>query len=436
MNLRSLTAIASLSAVLLASWSPAAAVDVGAAACDITPDLSKHRVPLAGYGAREGEPAAGVHDSIQAKVLYFRDADTRMAIVTLDLRSVTPEFKRQIVERTHDLGLRDENLLVCASHTHAAPSIYPEPFWQRQFGVYDPEIVVKMTETIAHALHRAAENAAPAKIGFGADEIEGFTANRRWGYDAEAREQANETPAVDPKLWIMRIDSVEGRPRAIVVNFATHPTIMGADNMSISAEWPGVLQRELESRYPGAVALFTNGAEGDQRPAGAQGEGFDRIEDFGRRLANEADRIAKDVSTTANLPIAYLLHEPELPPLEFSETARERYPHMAPLAQEALPRRAVLQFLRIGDRLLVGLPGEPIIEVGAATAEQVETGPIEEAVVVGLANDYIGYILNEKEYAHGGYEVDARSYYGPGLGAFVARQAGEAVMDWLSSRPG
>jgi len=44
-------------------------------------------------------------------------------------------------------------------------------------------------------------------------------------------------------------------------------------------------------------------------------------------------------------------------------------------------------------------------------------------VVVGLANDYLGYIVNEAEYAHGGYEVDARSYYGPGLGTFMAEKA-------------
>ena len=46
-------------------------------------------------------------------------------------------------------------------------------------------------------------------------------------------------------------------------------------------------------------------------------------------------------------------------------------------------------------------------------------------VVIGLANDYIGYIVNEKEFAHGGYEVESRSYYGHGLGTFVAQRAGD-----------
>ena len=52
----------------------------------------------------------------------------------------------------------------------------------------------------------------------------------------------------------------------------------------------------------------------------------------------------------------------------------------------------------------------------------------EEAVPLGLTNDYIGYLVNEQEYAHGGYEVDARSYYGPGLGTFIAESAGRAAV--------
>ena len=37
------------------------------------------------------------------------------------------------------------------------------------------------------------------------------------------------------------------------------------------------------------------------------------------------------------------------------------------------------------------------------------------------------YIVNAKEYAHGGYEVDQRSYYGPTLGDRIAEWAAQAV---------
>src|SRR5882672_507270 len=69
------------------------ALDVGMAACDITPDVTGHKVPLAGYGARKGKPSTGVHDPLHAKVLFFRDGQKSMALVTCDLRSVTPQLK-------------------------------------------------------------------------------------------------------------------------------------------------------------------------------------------------------------------------------------------------------------------------------------------------------------------------------------------------------
>ena len=81
------------------------ALDVGVARCDITPDVMGHKVPLAGYGARKGQPSTGVHDPLHAKVLFFRDGKTSMAVVTCDLRSVTPQLKQQTLQKATDLGL-------------------------------------------------------------------------------------------------------------------------------------------------------------------------------------------------------------------------------------------------------------------------------------------------------------------------------------------
>jgi hypothetical protein len=75
----------------------------------------------------------------------------------------------------------------------------------------------------------------------------------------------------------------------------------------------------------------------------------------------------------------------------------------------------------------VGVPGEPICEVGRAVEEAVRKAGIEQPITVGLSNDYIGYIVNAKEYAHAGYEVDQRSYYGPTLGERIAEAAGETA---------
>lgn len=414
---------------LLLAAVPASALDVGVAACDITPDVTAHKVPLAGYGARRGKPSTGVHDRLHAKVLLFRDGGTSMALVTCDLRSVTPQLKQQALQKAAVPKLSMDTLLLCASHTHDGPSIFPEKFWQVQFGECDPAVIDSMSSAIAGGLQAAVRNLAPARVGFGSERLEGFTRNRRWHYNNEARKAAGETPALNPMLSVLRVDGEDRKCRALLVHFATHPTILGASNMLVSAEWPGVLQQTLEAAFPGAVALYCNGAEGDQSPDGAKGaDEFERVKDFGVRLAERARAVGEAIKTNPKLAIGSVRITPDLPPIGFSPGAQKGpYKSYEPLAREALPKKAEIQLLRIGDLALAGLPGEPICEVGMETQKQVAAAGFKNVLTIGLANDYIGYIVNEKEYPHGGYEVDERSYYGPGLGSLLATKAGEAA---------
>jgi len=290
-------------------------------------------------------------------------------------------------------------------------------------------VIDAMSTAIAGGLHAAAKNLAQARVGFGSEHLEGFTRNRRWHYDNDARKAAGETPALNSVLSIMRFDSTEGKCRAILVHFATHPTILGADNMLVSAEWPGVLQQSLETAFPEAVALYCNGAEGDQSPDGAKGENaFEKVKEYGTRLAERARTLATAIKTKPGETIGIVRITPDLPPIIFSPGAKNGpYKSYEPAAKEALPRKAEIQILRIGDTALAGLPGEPICEVGIQTQKQVGAAGFKNVLTVGLANDYLGYIVNEKEYPHAGYEVDERSYYGPGLGAFLASNAGGAA---------
>jgi len=119
---------------------------------------------------------------------------------------------------------------------------------------------------------------------------------------------------------------------------------------------------------------------------------------------------------------------PDLPPIGFSPgAAKGPYKSYEPAAKEALPKRAEIQVLRIGDTALAGLPGEPICDVGVETQKEVAAAGFKNVLTIGLANDYLGYIVNEKEYPHGGYEVGQRQYYCPELGTFLAKHAGKAA---------
>src|SRR5436190_5853406 len=193
-----LSRIAPTCLVCLLATFTSKALDVGVASCDITPDVAAHKVPLAGYGARKSQPSTGVHDPLHAKVLFLRDRKKSMALVTCDLRSVTPLLKQQALQKAADVGLTTDTLFMCGSHTHDGPSIYPEKFWQLQFGECDPAVVEAISSAIAGGLQVAAGNRARARVGFGSERVDGFTRNRRWRYDNQARLTAGETPAANP----------------------------------------------------------------------------------------------------------------------------------------------------------------------------------------------------------------------------------------------
>ncbi|MCK4400940.1 hypothetical protein KAW08_01395, partial [bacterium] len=59
-----------------------------------------------------------------------------------------------------------------------------------------------------------------------------------------------------------------------------------------------------------------------------------------------------------------------------------------------------IQLISIGDILLVGLPGEPFVEIGLAIKKG---SKFNHTFIIGLANAYVGYIPTEEAFKEGGY---------------------------------
>jgi hypothetical protein len=61
-----------------------------------------------------------------------------------------------------------------------------------------------------------------------------------------------------------------------------------------------------------------------------------------------------------------------------------------------------VQAFRIGDLGLCALPGEPFCQTGLDVKAQ---SPFRPTLMVGMANDYAGYLPTEEQHALGGYET-------------------------------
>ena len=90
---------------------------------DLTPDPG---LPLFGFVDRTG-PSEGVADSLEANAIALRDAAGRIAvIVVFDTLFVGPTVDAELRAFLRDNhGVRDEDILLLASHSHNAPALDP-----------------------------------------------------------------------------------------------------------------------------------------------------------------------------------------------------------------------------------------------------------------------------------------------------------------------
>ena len=90
------------------------------------------------------------------------------------------------------------------------------------------------------------------------------------------------------------------------------------------------------------------------------------------------------------------------------------------LLEQVFPVQTSIGALRLGDLLIVGAPGELSAELGLNIKEKLSSRGIQFPAIGGLANQWISYILSEKEYHKGGYESSV-SFYGEDLGDVIVR---------------
>ncbi|MBI3854051.1 MAG: neutral/alkaline non-lysosomal ceramidase N-terminal domain-containing protein, partial [Planctomycetes bacterium] len=380
---------AALLLVLLAGCSSAPSAPpvefwAGVAAVEITPTRN---VPLGGYGGRKGQPMTGVHDPIFAKALWLETPHSKVCLVTTDLIGSLVSLRDRIKPA-------DADLVLTASHTHSGPGALVQGFWELAMGKYDPDLYEEIAGKLKKAVEQAREAKRPARLGFARGEAAGFSRNRR----------VKEGP-VDPELQVMLVVDELARPLAVVGNYTAHGTVLSERNFLVSGDWQGAWQRALESRFPSAISLYTNGAEGNIAPSAPSGDGeFDRCESLGRALAERtANLVGTIAKTTGTVKLSYVERGVDLP----SPTL------------PAAPKTSVLGLLEINGTRMFCFPGEPVVELGLELKQA-----FPGAWILGLANDHLGYFLTEEGYARGGYERMV-SFYGPKMGPWLVAQLRE-----------
>jgi hypothetical protein len=196
--------------------------------------------------------------------------------------------------------------------------------------------------------------------------------------------------------------------------------------MLFSADVMGYAEAAIEKKLGGGVAIFTNGAEGDVSPAE---KGFAGAQKLGTLLAETVQGLWQNTATKETVQIHGTYSDLVAPDpllngcLAVPGTSKSLC-EMIPGLQLALPfqgwMQKILPFsaIRFDDVVFAAVPGEPTTDVGLAIKQAGQDLGYRYTFVVGLANDYMGYVTTEAEYQRGEYEAQA-TLYGPKTGDYV-----------------
>ena len=366
-------------------------------------------VPLAGYSRRHGRPSRGVHDPVGVRALVITDAQTTVALVSCDLLIIDEHLFGEVRRRLLAQGLPEDLVLfLAATHTHSGPGGYGEQFLEKlSMGHFDPGVFDRLAAAMTEAVIRADHQRQPIRIGYGTTATQGLVVNR-----------VDPHGLVDDRLIVtLFYPASVDMPLAVLVSFAAHPTTLGAWNRQLSADYPGVLMRELERRFPGTTAFFFAGAVGDQGPV-KSGDRFERAEWVGQRLAAQASALIETVQPESPTQVQAEQEHMRLPP-----------PHVR-LGRVVLPRwvgarlvddDATLSVAAVGRSLFIGVPCDLAASLGMRLKDVAAAQGVEP-MIIGFANDYIGYCVSEPLYEAKQYESSM---------AFNGPKAGELVVDRL-----
>jgi hypothetical protein len=417
--------------------------------------------PIAGLFHRR--EATTIRDDLVARTLVLADGAIQVAIVVCDLISLKASFVHKVRMLVHDsCGIPPQNVFVSCTHTHSGPVTSPS---RGEFP--DPDYLEWLAVRIADGIRVAQTRLEPARIAHGVAQVDGVCFNRRYRMrdgtvvfnpGPHNPDVVEPTGPIDPEVVALLVESVDGAPLALWSCLSTH--YAGTDDeLAISADYYGDYARAV-SRCLGeqCVGLHANGTSGNintidpSEALGVSGNAKARLVGLAvaaaaiqavMTQARQSEGVALETISVPFIakrwPVTLddiqmardLLAQPDrTEPLaagSWSYLKGQPIPayQIAPYAQGLLEiaempetRETEIQLVRIGDFLIVGLPGEIFVEFGLAIKA---SSSFRSTAVVGLANDILGYIPTESAFDEGGYETWRSA------GSWTARGTGETM---------
>ncbi len=394
---------------------------------DITPQVDEaNSVWLAGYGP--GRKAESVHDPIFARGVVIASGDKKIAIVSLDV--VGFQYAQVLAVRKQ---LADFHyVLIASTHNHEGPDVV---------GLWGPTVVQSGVSTaylkrLVSACVEVARNAEkalqPATAKYGVARDESLVRDSRKPY------------LKDDAIKTLAFYDSQGAAIGVLVKWSVHPEAMGSRNKQLTADFPAWTVKGIQDQH-GCPAVFVVGAIGgllappsrgvlDENGVELRAGQFEFAAAYGKLVADLADRSMQSAKSIELRPLQVSAKQITIP-------VHNLY-YRAARAMRVLRRKAFawtgdpnekgqsltdapagatmaiqteVAFLQLGELGIPCIPGEiypelvfggiedpaqknvdfPLAEKETALAELL---PSKRWMLIGLANDEIGYIIPKRQW--------------------------------------
>lgn len=195
--------------------------------------------------------AYGQRDDLLMDILCL-DAGQKVVFFQLDICIVEEEFtqfcKEELCRR---FGLRREQISIACSHTHNSPVVSHGMAYDLKPDMRYWELIRKK---MVFSLEDVLERLEPVRVFKDRHCIQGYFNNRN-------RPQDDHYKYCDEII----LKGLDDKPIVKILNFACHPTILGAQNKLITSDFFGILRKSLQG-YDGFPVMIWNGEAGDSSP--------------------------------------------------------------------------------------------------------------------------------------------------------------------------
>ena len=366
-------------------------------------------------------------DDLYVKVMVVEKDGEYFGVFTFDLLAVDDLIVKPIRTEIQKRNINEENFLFVATHTHSGPGGILET--RRGLLCASEEIFIKThTELIDKIIDKsilsfddAMKDCRDTLLYYAKDVLENVGDNRN-----------NRELKGNNDLSVLFMEQVEGK-KAVLLNFACHPTVLNGTNLKVSADFPGAIQTALKADgYD--MSFYLNGSCGDistrfSRHSSDENEIYRYGKLFKQKVMDMRGNARRmDIDTIRFFQTKIRLHLKKTEGIELAqkqlntcmqnlndakmkgitgsdlrliESYKEGAEANLRLAKYPFDSDEVdvnIQFIKINSHVVICIPGELFSEL---------SNPLQNENVhfVGYANGYLGYFTDKVAYDSFCYEA-------------------------------